>query len=124
FQGRAMTGPYTREDVYWLVRTGGGRALATRSAGPGVAAAARAFSDTLRYEVDNRWLASLVTGDGDDRWMWGDALDAHAPNLRQMTVTLAVRNPAPDPAAAQMTVRLQGYTDDPDHAPDHHVVAT
>jgi hypothetical protein len=121
FAGRAMTGPYTRENVYWLQQESPGPTLAERAAAPGAGTAAPAFTATLPFEQDTRWLASMDPRDGDDRWMWGDPLNAADKAHRALTVTLTVSNLAPDPAPARLRVRLQGYTSDATVTPDHHV---
>ena len=121
FQGRAMTGLYTRENVYWLVPEGPAHTVAARAARPLGGEPARAFTATLQFEQDTRWFASMNPRDGDDRWMWGDPLNAAGTARRAMTVTLSVASLAPTLAGGRLRIRFQGFTDDPWVAPDHHV---
>ncbi len=121
FQGRAMTGQYTRANVYWLLPDGARLDLAERAAGPGIGTPAQAFSETLRFEQDTRWFASMNPRDGDDRWMWGEPLNAADPARRALTVTLPVANLAPLPAAGRLRIQVQGYTADARVSPDHHL---
>lgn len=120
FQGQAMTGLYTRENVYWLHATGSPLVQGDRSAVP-ASAPTTFFSETLRMEEDTRWFASLNPGDGDDRWMWGDPLDANNPARRAVTITVPLRNLAPVAAPARLVLRMQGFTADGRVDPDHHV---
>jgi hypothetical protein len=123
FQGRAMTGLYTRENVYWLVPDGFGLAMSERDGSPRMGTPARAFTETLHFEQDTRWFASLNPRDGDDRWMWGDPLNAADASRRALTVTLPVANLAAEGAAGRIRIQFQGFTADANVAPDHHVKA-
>jgi hypothetical protein len=120
FQGEAMTGLFTRENVYWLRQGGQSLAPAERNGVP-VNPRATVFSETLRLEEDTRWFASLNPGDGDDRWMWGDPLDANNPARRAVTLTVPLANLSPVAAPARLVLRLQGFTADAKVNPDHHV---
>lgn len=122
FHGRGMTGPYTRENVYWLRRSGVPTRSAARTGAPDASApAAPPFRTTLHAERDTEYFVSMRAGEGDDRWMWGPPLSASVtPPNPTFTTTLALPNLAPAPDGAALRVRLQGFASDPRVAPDHH----
>ncbi len=118
FHGRAMTGLFSRENVYWLRRDGAApMAPAPRELPRVEARTAEAFSRTLRFEQDSEYVFSLRRWQADDRWMWGGRIDAG----RTITRSLQLDDLAPEAGPARLRLRLQGYTDDPEVAPDHHV---
>ena len=118
FQGRAMTGLYTRENVYWLRQAGEPLRYGERDGPPrdGVAAAV-SFTETLHFERDSVYAYSIDPSGGDDSWMWGRQIDAGTDREE----TVVVRNLAPHSARGRLRVGLQGYTDDRNVSPDHHV---
>jgi len=117
FPGRAMTGEYTRGNVYWLRREGEAARFGVRAAAPsGSAGAAPPFTQTLRFERDDLYVLALHDREVDDRWMWGPALSA--PAVREERFSLSGLAPLGRPA--RLRVRLLGITDDRRVAPDHH----
>jgi hypothetical protein len=117
FYGRAMTGEYTRENVYWLTPVGPAARMVARPGAPtGQATAITTYSETLHFEQDRVYYQSMHIRDGDDRWMWSGVI---SPGDR-FEAPLAVTNLASGEQGARMRVRLQGYTDDAAVEPDHH----
>jgi len=113
FQGKANTGPYSRQNVYWLdLADDTGQRMAERSARTASCSAPSAsFVDTVRAEEDLLYVGQAPAGE--DHWYWRRLL-APATALLQVDV--------PDPAPGNGTLRLAmlGYTSD-EVNPDHHV---
>jgi hypothetical protein len=117
FVGRAMTGPYTAANVYWLTKSGGGSLMGRKSGAPAGAPPAPPYTTTARFEEDSWLYYDMPKAEGDDRWMWSEALSA--PESR--TVVLDVVNLSDPHAAATLRVALQGYSRT-SADPDHHAV--
>ncbi len=113
FRGRGNTGPYSRQNVYWLdLADDAGQRMAERSAsGTSCGAPAASFLDTVRAEENLLYIGQVPAGE--DHWYW-QKLTAPATALLQVDL--------PDPAPGDGTLRLGmlGYTSD-EVNPDHHV---
>ncbi len=115
FQGRAMSGEYTRDNVYWLRHTSGLWAEGADASPDLIAGQVFSFPAAAHFEEDTVYFASMRIVEGTDRWMWGNAI--HAPT----TVTRSVWLPEVAPASSgRITVTIQGYSNDPAVSPDHH----
>ncbi len=120
FYGQAMTGPYTRRNVYWLTAGGApGLRMAKRDVTPshGDPIAAN-WPATLHVEQDNAPWGYWQNPPGretQDHWYWTWPLTAPA------TATLTFEMPPFDPAGgAALRVTLAGKTDDYSTGDDHH----
>jgi hypothetical protein len=116
FPGRAMSGEYTRQNVYWLHRGGGVRFDQRDAAPDGTAPPATGYTATRHFEQDTLYDMTLPLGPGGDRWLWGSRLNAGEERAEELVVPNAAAA-----AAAGLTVRLQGFTEDARVDPDHHV---
>lgn len=120
FYGQAMTGRYTRRNVYWLTAGGAnGLRMSSRDAGPvnGFAVAA-SFEASLHAEEHPTLYGYWQNPPGreaQDHWYWTPPLAAPT------SADLVFQMPAFDPAAAgaRLRVSLAGVTNDPKN-PDHH----
>ncbi len=117
FHGRAMTGEYTVENVYWLTADGAGWRMESRRAEPDRGWPAASWHPMVaQFERDTVYYLSMHWRDGDDRWMWGRALGPGDRITRELVVgSLA----AVQVSAARLHVTLQGCTDDERLSPDH-----
>ena len=116
FYGQAMTGPYTRTNVYWLtVGAEPGLRMATRDVAPtGGAPLAESFATTVRAEEDLSYWQNPPGREAQDHWYWSDRLNAGD------SADLPVAVPPFVGASANLRVRLAGRTDDAATEPDHH----
>ena len=120
FYGQAMTGPYTRRNVYWLTAGGApGLRMAERDVTPshGDPVAAN-WPATLHVEQDVAPWGYWQNPPGretQDHWYWTWPLTASA------TATLTFEMPPFDPAGnVALRVSLAGKTDDYGAGDDHH----
>jgi hypothetical protein len=122
FYGQAMTGPYTRRNVYWLTAGGApGLRMAERDVAPTHSyPVAASFRATLHAEQDNispafGYWQNPPGKDAQDHWYWTAVLAAPT------SAALAFQLPAFDPAgSAALRVLLAGKTNDLNVNPDHH----
>lgn len=121
FYGQAMTGPYTRRNVYWLTYGGAdGLRMATRDADPvhGYPVPA-SFPATRHAEQDTApdgYWQNPPGREAQDHWYWTGRLMAPA------SAGLPFQMPPFSTDVSSMTLRvlLAGQTDDHAHDPDHH----
>ncbi len=117
FFGQAMTGVYTKENVYWLYNGPGLAMTALRAAAPGPVSQEITFGDTVHVERDLIAVPALFSDPNADYWFW-DYVIAGDPAYGTKTFSFEAGDVADTPATATVTVHLYGFTDtgaDPDH---------
>ncbi|MCI5178380.1 MAG: hypothetical protein D3911_03450 [Candidatus Electrothrix sp. AW3_4] len=123
FYGEAMSGLFTRTNVYWLsVAPDGGPRMPTRTsqhsdaAWRAGAAQLTAFKATAHEEEDSIYWSYMPDGAGQDHW-FQEQLNGG----QSFDMSLSLDNPT-ESATESATVRvmLHGKTDDYSHDPDHH----
>ncbi|MEN8220305.1 MAG: C25 family peptidase propeptide domain-containing protein, partial [Pseudomonadota bacterium] len=121
FYGEAMTGVFTRTNVYWLsINPQGGARMGVRKSkhrkkGWRNALRLNSFRSIARMEMDAIYWSYLPNGDGQDHWFWeqlegGQSLDMSVP----------LDNRADSSEMAIIRVMLYGKSNDYAHNPDHH----
>jgi hypothetical protein len=120
FYGEALTGPYTRRNVYWLTTGGGpGLRMAQRNVEPAcgypVPACFPATAHVERDTAPSGYWQNPPGREAQDHWYWT------APLVAPTSTDLTFEMPPFDATAPSGTLRLQlaGRTDDAVN-PDHH----
>lgn len=119
FRGEGTFNDYTKTNVFWLTDTLSGPLLmGQEDATPDASLETPLyFSTTLHAEEDLHIWQTMVRGEGQDHWFWGDKLTA--PGSRDYT--LSVPFPAAKEREASMRVKYHGLTFSSLHRPDHKV---
>lgn len=123
FYGEAMSGLFTRTNVYWLsVDPDGGARMTTRASQHGDAAwragAAQltAFRATVHEEEDALYWSYMPDGAGQDHWF-----QQQLNGGQSVGMPVSLNNPAVSAnESATVRVMLHGKTDDYARNPDHH----
>ena len=119
FRGEGTFNDYTKTNVFWLTDALSGPLLVERQdAAPDSSLATPLhFSTTLHAEEDVHIWQTMIRGEGQDHWFWGDKLTA--PGSRDYT--LATPFPAGNDRMTSIRVMYHGLTFSSFHRPDHHV---
>ena len=138
FIGRAHHDEYTDAAVYWLEPNGPTTRhlrFGVREATPLGVSATRSFTATVILETDSAYITAYRP-EGGQRWLWGGPLAAGSSrHLDGLPITgsgtgarmstdggrAVWAHPGPLEGLATLRVFLQGHTDDPDVAADHHL---
>jgi hypothetical protein len=118
FYGRAATGRYTRNNVYWLYFDASSTRAAQRSGAFGSPATTPAsFLTTVHAEQDLIYTQNPPTG-AIDHWWW-KLQSAGDPNTQNLAYSVSLPNVDPAPHSVNVRVNLQGRTVSSIN-PDHH----
>lgn len=125
FIGAAHHDDFTDAAVYWLQPNGPPShrlRFANRSAAPLGGDTTRAFTETIRLEADTVYV-NAYRPEGGRRWMWDGPLSSGETRALEAIVEAVGRPDRAPPLAGTATIRVfvQGHTDDPALAPDHHM---
>jgi hypothetical protein len=121
FYGEAMTGVFTRTNVYWLsLNPQGGARMAVRKSkhrkkGWRNAPRLNSFRTTARMEMDAIYWSYLPNGEGQDHWFWEELEGGQS-----LDMSVSLDNRADSSEMAIVRVMLYGKSNDYAHNPDHH----
>ncbi|MGC2064328.1 MAG: C25 family cysteine peptidase [Thermodesulfovibrionales bacterium] len=119
FYGQEINSIYTNKNIYWLYKGKGLQMEHVEGNKPLSASGNEMFSENKHFE-ENHFAATAAASDPEsDYWLW-DYVIGGDPSLGSKSFTLHTDKVADLSAQAEMTVKLQGFTDT-DANPDHHV---
>ncbi|MEW6054923.1 MAG: C25 family cysteine peptidase, partial [Nitrospirota bacterium] len=122
FYGHGIDSIYTKENIYWLYIGRGQQMERIEGNGPPPSSGHETFTDSKHMEEDKFAVPVLTQDPESDYWFW-DYIISGDPSMGVRSFTIHAEGVADMSAGAQMTVRLQGFTDTASN-PDHHVIVS
>lgn len=122
FYGFGTHTDFTKTNIFWLEsRSQPGLRIPTHDHSPEPdITIPSSFPTTIHAEEDLHLWQTMVRGEGQDHWFWGDKLTA--PNSREYQI----ETPFPEEGSAPLTLRIayHGLTFSAPHNPDHQASLT
>jgi len=120
FYGKAMTGIFTKENIYWFYAgEDAGLRMAEKDGSPlNSEINSNYYKATSHYEEDNEFWRSLPGGEDKDHWFWKEI--NILPSMSLANLSFELNNIADIAENISMRVSLQGKSDDLAVSPNHH----